>query len=40
MRVRREVLWGKERLGRVCEQTAKSQETKEVEDATEKRGSC
>lgn len=40
LRVRREVLWGKERLGHVYQQRAKSQETKEVEDATEKRGSC
>lgn len=35
-RVRREVLWGKERLGHVYQQTAKSQETKEVKDVTEK----
>lgn len=35
-RVRREVLWGKERLGHVYQQTTKSQETKEVKDITEK----
>ena len=35
-RVRREVLWGKERLVHVYQQTAKSQKTKEVKDVTEK----
>lgn len=35
-RGRREVLWGKERLGHVYQQMTKSQETKEVKDVTEK----